>query len=127
MADEQNPSDALPNGWIAVIEEGDTVKSFTNIETHQTFNTREELNRYVAYASRANLPQRVDCNQPVEVRCTRCWCTGHTAPECNCSDRLIKIYNEMLFGRANEKVRKCKRCGRGGHNIRNCHGPIFKS
>ncbi|KAL9435054.1 hypothetical protein AB3S75_021339 [Citrus x aurantiifolia] len=95
MADEQNPSDALPNGWIAVIEEGDTVK--------------------------------VDCNQPVEVRCTRCWCTGHTAPECTCSDRLVKIHNEMLFGRANEKVRKCKRCGRGGHNIRNCHGPIFKS
>lgn len=26
MADEQNPSNALPNGWIAVIEEGDTVK-----------------------------------------------------------------------------------------------------
>lgn len=39
----------------------------------------------------------------------------------------FQIYNEMLFGRANEKVRKCKRCGRGGHNIRNCHGPIFKS
>ncbi|KAK9207400.1 hypothetical protein WN943_017686 [Citrus x changshan-huyou] len=104
MADEQNPSDALPNGWIAVIEEGDTVKSFTNIETHQTFNTREELNRYVAYASRANLPQRVDCNQPVEVRCTRCWCTGHTAPECNCSDRLVKY----LIGHGSGMIIPCE-------------------
>ncbi|XP_044494811.1 uncharacterized protein LOC123217750 isoform X2 [Mangifera indica] len=91
------PPDYVPEGWIIIneINEDGIEERFIKVATNETFHSREDMLRYVAYEREANQP--APAPRPIQplVFCNRCRNIGHEAHQCGYSEAYVMAINAL--------------------------------